>query len=123
MKTEFINGEFKTKSNFDFEDGIISSQNFRLKHIEQLIIEAETSGDNEISIKAVIPFDGKLIISRSEEKNALPLLSLQVNKGFFITTIPVSMHDETQGLDCILISKNKTQQIKVELVQSEIHQE
>ena len=41
MKTEFINGHFKTKSNFDFEDEIISSPNYKLKHVEQLKIEAE----------------------------------------------------------------------------------
>ena len=123
MKTEFINGHFKTKSNFDFEDEIISSPNYKLKHVEQLKIEAETTGDSEINIKAVIPFDGRLVINRAEGKNAMPLLSVEVNKGFFITTIPVSMHDETQELDCILISKKLTQQIKVELVHSEIHQD
>ncbi len=119
MKTEFINGHLKAKSNFDFGDEIISSPNFKLKHIEQLLVEAETTGDNEISIKAVIPFEGKLIISRSEEKNALPLISAQVNKGFFITTIPVSMHDETEELECVLISTENTLKVKVELKQEE----
>ncbi|MEI7802264.1 MAG: hypothetical protein WCI97_06450 [Bacteroidota bacterium] len=120
MKTEIINGQFKTKSNVDFEDEIISSPDFKLKHIEQLKVTAESNGDGEIVINAIIPFDGKLVISRSAEKNALPLISVEATKGFFITNIPVSMHDETEELDCILTSAKRKLEIKIELKQEEV---
>ncbi len=121
MKTRFINGQYKMKSNFDFSDDILLSPNHKLSHIDQLTVKAELTGDSEIIINAVIPFEGKLIITRSGEKNALPLVSLEVNKGYFMTTIPVSIHDETEELQCILSFGNKIQKIVVELMHAEMH--
>ena len=121
MKNRIINGQFKMKSNFDFGDDILQSPNHKLSHINQLKVTAELSGDSEIIFKAVIPFDGKLVVTRSREKNGLPLLSVNVTGGFFMNTIPVSMHDETEDLQCVLTSGKKTQSINVEIMQIEMH--
>ena len=120
MKARIINGQYKTKSNFDFSDDIINSSDYKLKNINQFKISAEITGDSEIVFKAIIPFDGKLCITRSGEKNAIPLISLNVNTGYFITSIPVSMHDETNELNCVLSSENKTIGNIIELQQVEI---
>ncbi|GDX53348.1 hypothetical protein LBMAG27_23950 [Bacteroidota bacterium] len=121
MKTRIINGLSKMKSNFDFGDYILQSPNHKLSHINQLKVTAEISGDSEIIFNAVIPFDGKLVVTRAGEKNGLPLISVNVTGGLFMNAIPVSMHDETDELECVLSSGNKTQIIKVELVHSDIH--
>ncbi len=117
MKTRHINGLLKTKSNTDFGDNVLNSPNNNLNPINHLKVTAELSGDSEIILKAVIPFDGKLVVTRAGEKNALPILSAKVSIGFFMHTIPVSMHDETEELQCVLTSGKKTQSINVELIQ------
>jgi len=120
MKARIINGQYKTKSNFDFSDDIINSSDYKLSNINQFKISAEIKGDSEIAINAIIPFDGKLNITRSGEKNAMPLFSSFVNSGYFITSIPVSMHDETKKLNCVLSTENKTIDLIIELQQVEI---
>lgn len=121
MITKIINGRFKAKANFDYGDEIFQSPNHKLTHINHLKVTAELSGDSEIIFKAVIPFDGKLVITRAGEKNALPLLSVNVTSGFFMNTIPVSIHDETDELLCVLTSGKKNQAINIELMQIEMN--
>lgn len=108
------------KSNFDFSDEVLFSSKYKLKAVNYLKVSAELTGDSEIVFKAIIPFDGKLIVTRSGEKNGLPLLSIKVTKGFFINAIPVSLHEETEALECILTSDKKTESITIELVHAEI---
>ncbi len=120
MKIKDINSHFRLKSNPNFIDNIMLSPSYKLSDINQLKINAELLGNSEITLKASIPFDGKLIVTRSGEKNPLPLLSANIKSGYFITSIPFSRHDETQTLRCVLLSKEKKLSLLVELIQAEI---
>ncbi len=120
MKTRELPGSSIMKSNFDFSNDVLFSPNIKLKPVNAFKVNAELTGDSEIIFKAIIPFNGKLIVTRMGEKNGLPLLSVLVNKGFFINAIPVSLHDETNVLECVLISNKKTLSITIDLIHAEI---
>lgn len=85
----------------------------------QLKISATRNADAEINIRAVIPFDGTLIITRNGEKKAVPFLNSMVTKGFFFTNFPTAMHDETHELLCTLRSDNTEETLIVELEEAE----
>ncbi|HAP01305.1 MAG TPA: hypothetical protein DCQ93_05195 [Bacteroidetes bacterium] len=119
MKSEHYSGVFKSKNNFDYKEDIIPSPELKIKHQSSLRAAAELTLDSEIRISSIIPFDGELRISYLQGKKDIELFSKKVTKGFFMTTIPVSVHDEISKLNFQLKSHKSSVSISIEVLRQE----